>query len=77
MISARTSNQLHPPRKKRGVELNKKCTVIRKSGGTTATIFTGTDTACTVFIDSLYSNAEKLGGTLYGKYIKIGHEIKG
>jgi predicted oxidoreductase len=72
------SNQLHPPRPKHRdkVELNKKCTIIKKDGTNTSVTGYGTQNACAVFINSLRENAKKLGIVLQGNYIILGHEVR-
>lgn len=74
----KTVNQLHPPRPKSGreVELNKKCTIVKKDGTTTSVTGYGTLPACRLFVRSLQDNAEKLNIELKGNYVILGHEIK-
>lgn len=74
----KTTNQLHPPRpKKRGVvELNKKCTMIKKDGVTSTVVGVGTKPALDIFLDSLRENAKRLDISLVGRYIIVNHEIK-
>ena len=74
----KTANQLHPPRPKSGreVELNKKCTIVKKDGTTTSVAGYGTQKACEVFVSSLRDNAKKLGIELKGNYVILGHIVK-
>ena len=74
----RTCNQLHPPRPKSGreVELNKKCSIVKKDGTSTSLVGIGTQPACKLFVHSMRDNAKKLGITLKGNYIILAHEIK-
>ena len=71
-------NQLHPPRPKSGreVELNKKCTIVKKDGTTTSVAGYGTLLACKLFVSSLRENAKKLNIELKGNYVILGHEVK-
>lgn len=72
------ANQLHPPRpKKRGeVELNKKCSIVKKDGVSTTVVGIGTKPACDLFVERQYENAKRLGIDLKGKYTVVNHEIK-
>ena len=74
----KTVNQLHPPRPKNGreVELNKKCTIVKKDGTTTSVVGYGTQPACAVFVSSLRDNAKKLNIELKGNYVILKHEVK-
>lgn len=71
-------NQLHPPRPKTGreVELNKRCTIVKKDGTTTSVAGYGTQKACEVFVHSMRENAKNLNIELKGNYVILGHEIK-
>ena len=74
----RIANQLHPPRPKSGrkVELNKKCSIVKKDGTSTSLMGIGTQPACKLFVNSLRDNAKKLNIELKGNYIILAHEIK-
>lgn len=77
-MSKNIVNQLHPPRPKsrRDVELNKKCTIIKKDGTNTSVVGYGTRNACAVFTVSLRENAKKLDIELKGNYKILNHEVK-
>ena len=72
------ANQLHPPRPKNGreVELNKKCTIIKKDGTTTSVVGYGTQQACAIFVSSLRENAKKLNVQLKSNYVILKHVVK-
>ena len=72
------ANQLHPPRPKSGreVELNKKCSIVKKDGTNTTLVGVGTQPACKLFVSSLRKNAKNLNIELKGNYIILGHEIR-
>lgn len=72
------ANQLHPPRPKNGreVELNKKCTIIKKDGTTTSVEGYGTQKACEAFVSSLRENAKRLNIQLKSNYIILKHVVK-
>lgn len=67
----KTTNQSHPPRPKNGreVELNKKCTILKKDGTTTSVAGYGPQKACEAFVFSMRDNARKLNIQLVGNYI--------
>lgn len=77
-MNIRTQNQLHPPKKKsrKDVELNKKCTIIKKDGTNTSVVGYGTRNACAVFTKTQRENAEKLNIKLVGNYKILNHEVK-
>ena len=71
-------NQLHPPGRKKSqeVELNKKCTVIKKNGTTTTVVGYGPQKACELFIDSCRDNAKSINIKLVSKYSILKYEMK-
>ena len=64
-------NKTSPPRPKNGreVELNKKCTILKKDGTTTSVAGYGLQKACEAFVFSMRDNARKLNIQLVGNYI--------
>lgn len=78
MQQGRIVNQRNPPRPKlrRDVDLNKKHTIIKKDGTVTSVVGYGTRNACAVFVNSLKENANKLGISLKGNYLILGHEVR-
>ena len=77
-MNVKTQNQLHPPKKKsrEDVELNKKCTIIKKDGTNTSVVGYGTRNACAVFTTSQRENAKKLNIELVGNYKILNHVVK-
>lgn len=74
----KTVNQLHPPRPKNGreVELNKRCTIIKKDGTTTSVVGYGAQKACEAFVSSTRDNAKKLNIELKSNYVILKHVVK-